>query len=227
MWSGLGASTLATGTFPSLQMCLPSLPPSTRFNSPALSIHSIQPSPLLSALPSPSVSSFSLPPDTNHPPAQRDQSPLSTPQSLFVEPATSQILPSTQLLSGQPWSPRLQETFENWIARLTAAAGLPLSWVDNLEWIDFVHDFLPCATSPSRKVLSTRLIPRIAESYRQLAKGSSKDQNATLQADGWTAVNFHHLIAFMMTVNKKVGFVPHRLREFLQITSPGSHDQCT
>ena len=216
---------LVVGMFPSgsrsSQMPPLSLPPSTRFNSPALNIHSTppspyiltQPSPLLSALPSPSISAFPLP-HMNHLHTQWNQSPMSMPQSLCVEPPTSQILPSTQPLTGQPWSPELQKTFENRIARLTAAAGLPLSWVDNPEWIDFIHEFLPWAASPSRKVLSARLIPCIAKSYRQLAKESLKDQNATVQADGWTAVNFHHLLAFMITVNKKVRLMPHHPRIF-------------
>jgi hypothetical protein len=102
------------------------------------------------------------------------------------------------------WSPELQGVFEVHIARLTASAGLPLSWVDNPEWIDFIHQFLPWAASPSRKVLTTRLIPRVAKSYRQTAKQSTKGQNATIQADGWTGSNFHHLLAFMIAVNKKV-----------------------
>ena len=96
--------------------------------------------------------------------------------------------------------------FETCIARLTASAGLPLSWVDNPEWIDFIHRFLPGATSPSRRVLTARLIPHVAEIYRQMAKECSKGQNATIQADGWTGVNFHHLLGFMITVNKRVQF---------------------
>ena len=219
----------------SSQMPPLSLPSLTRFNSPALNINSMppspyistqpspyvstqpspyiptQPSPLLSTLPSPSISAFPLP-HMNHLHTQWNQSPISMPQSLCVEPPTSQILPSTQLLTGQPWSPELQKIFENWIARLTATASLLLSWVDNPEWINFIHEFLPWATSPSRKVLSTCLIPCIAESYRQLAKESLKDQNATVQADGWTAVNFHHLLAFMITVTKKVRLMPRCLR---------------
>lgn len=107
------------------------------------------------------------------------------------------------------WSPELQAKFETCLARLTAAAGLPLSWVDNPEWIDFVHQFLPGAISPSRKVLTTRLVPRAAESYRQLAKEVSKDQNATIQGDGWTGINFHHLLGFMISVNRKVRSMHH------------------
>jgi hypothetical protein len=83
------------------------------------------------------------------------------------------------------------------------AASLPLSWVDNPEWIDLVHQFLPMARSPSRKVLTTRLVPRLVEEYRKTTKELLRDQNATIQADGWTGANFHHLLAFMITAKKK------------------------
>ena len=101
----------------------------------------------------------------------------------------------------------LQRAFEIRITRLTAAAGLPLSWVDNPEWIDFVGQFLPAAKSPSRKVLTNRLIPLVVDEYRKVTKEYSKDQNATIQADGWTAINFHHLLAFMITVAKRVRYI--------------------
>ena len=120
-WSG---ATLVPGILPlgsgSSLMLPPSLPPSTRFNSPALSIHSTLPSPstsaqqspLLSALPSPSFSTFPLF-YTDHPPAQPNQSLASMPQSLLVEPAISQTGQSMQLLNGQPWSPVIQKVFED------------------------------------------------------------------------------------------------------------------
>ena len=220
VWTG---ATLVSGMFSSGSrsslMPPPSLPPSTHFNSPALSIHStlpspsisVQQSPLLSALPSPSIGTLPLF-HIDYPTMQPDQSPASTPRSLFAEPATSQTSQTVRLLNGQPWSPEIQGVFENRIARLTAAAGLPLSWVDNPEWIDFIHQFLPWATSPSRKVLSARLVPHAAVKYRQHSKESAKGQNATIQADGWTAVNFHHLLAFMITTNKKVPSPQSRFR---------------
>jgi len=37
-----------------------------------------------------------------------------------------------------------------------------------------------------------------------VAKESSRSQNATIQADGWTGVNFIHLLTFMIAVKKKV-----------------------
>ncbi|KAL4081226.1 hypothetical protein J3A83DRAFT_4185076 [Scleroderma citrinum] len=36
--------------------------------------------------------------------------------------------------------------------------------------------------------------------YKQAAKSASKGCQATLQTDGWTGINFHHLIAIMVTI---------------------------
>jgi hypothetical protein len=215
--------TSVPGIFPSgstsSQMLPPSLPPSTRFNSPALHLQtsalpspaiSTLPSPQLSALPSPFINTFPLSNGSHHPLYLSDQSPaMSTPLSLCVEPATSHALQPTPPSGWGNWSQALQEKFEMRIARLTASAGFPLSWVDNPEWIDFIYEFLPAAKSPSRKALTARLIPKIVEHYRQIAKDSSRGQNATIQADGWTASNFHHLLAFMIAVKKKVGSATH------------------
>lgn len=226
-WSG--STELAPGMLPSgsksLQMLPPSLPPSTRFNSPALNsgltlqspslftlpspIVSAHQSPLLSALPSPITNDLAFP-FKNHLSIQCDQGPALTLQPPYADTAVQ--VPQVT------WSPELQAIFETSIARLTASAGLTLSWVDNPEWINFTHLFLPWATSPSRKVLTTRLIPRAAKSYRQTAKQFSRDQNATIQADGWTGLNFHHLLAFMITVNKQVGSTFSDSEKFLKFT---------
>ena len=53
---------------------------------------------------------------------------------------------------GPIWTTERQAMFENRLARLTASAGLPLAWVDNVEWLLFLQDFLPAATPISRKV---------------------------------------------------------------------------
>ena len=94
--------------------------------------------------------------------------------------------------------------FENHIARLTVSAGFPLSWVDNTEWIDFCTKFLPAASLPSRKTLTRRLLPAAVEELRASAKAAAKGHETTLQADGWTGINNHHLLAFMITANGKV-----------------------
>jgi hypothetical protein len=102
------------------------------------------------------------------------------------------------------WSPEFQPKFEERVARLTVAMGLPLSWVDNPKWIDLINDFLPAARSPSQKVLTNRLIPIAAKRYEDAAKAVARNSNATLQADRWMGKNFHHLLAFMIAVNKQV-----------------------
>jgi hypothetical protein len=168
------------GMFPSgsgsLQMLpSPSLPPS-RLASLALHLQmSTLPSPANSAAPSPQLSALSFPLINVLP------SPFG---NAHVEPAAFHTSQPAQPSSWGDWSQDLQKQFEIQIARLTAAAGLPLSWVDNLEWIDFVHWFLPAAKSPSRKVLTTRLIPHVVEEYCRVSKESSGGQNATIQADG-------------------------------------------
>jgi hypothetical protein len=103
-----------------------------------------------------------------------------------------------------PWTPQQQKSFETRIARLTASAGLPLSWVDNVEWIDFCQEFVPAAKSPSRKTLTRRLLPTAVAELRRDAKASVKGFEATVQGDGWTGENHHHLIAFMVSVEGKV-----------------------
>ena len=106
--------------------------------------------------------------------------------------------------SGGGWSTARQELFENLLARLTASANLPFSWVDNPVWQTFCDEFIPAAKLPSRKVLTTRIIPRLVTELRDAAKAEAKGKNVTVQADGWTGENHHHLIAFMITAEKKV-----------------------
>jgi len=208
-WSGQSGVTPLPSNFPSglrsSQMLPPSLPPSTRFNSPALHLQiSPLPSPMISALPSPQLSALASPLIDTFPlsygnyygnPLHPNHSPaVSTPHSLHAELVTSHVSQTTLPLGLGDWSQELQVNFETQIARLTASAGLPLSWVDNPEWIDFIHQFLPAAKSPSRKVLMTRLIPHLVKDYRQVAKDSSRDQNATIQSDGWTGVNVRNFV---------------------------------
>jgi hypothetical protein len=44
-----------------------------------------------------------------------------------------------------PWSDARQMRFEERMIRLTASAGLPLSWVENPEWLNFCTEFIPQA----------------------------------------------------------------------------------
>lgn len=126
--------------------------------------------------------------------------PLSRSQSFSVLRRS----PLNSADSGFQWSKEKQKSFENRIARLTASAGFPLSWVDNAEWIDFCTEFLPAAKLPSRKTLTRRLLPAAVEALRASARAAAKGHEATLQADGWTGTNNHHLLAFMITANGQV-----------------------
>ena len=103
-----------------------------------------------------------------------------------------------------PWTSERQNLFESRIARITASAGLPLAWIENVEWQAFVDDFIPQAQLPSRKVLTSRIIPAELQQYQALSKSRVNGKNATAQCDGWTGENFHHFIAFTMTVNREV-----------------------
>ena len=171
-------------------MLPPSLP-STRACSPAASTSA------LPALPSP-YANLMIPLGDN---------PLLSPALSCSDYPTSRSRSQSVLIDNSGvWLPEYQGKFEERIARLTVSAGLPLSWVDNPEWIDFVNDFLPSARSPSRKVLTNRLIPTAAKIHKNAAKTAAKNQNITLQADGWTGVNFHHLLAFMIAFNRQVWF---------------------
>ncbi|KAH9024118.1 hypothetical protein EDB84DRAFT_1440775 [Lactarius hengduanensis] len=101
------------------------------------------------------------------------------------------------------WSEGRQTRFEERLIRLTASAGLPLLWVENPEWLDFCVEFLPQARSPSRKVLTRRLLPQALSEFQSKAKEQMKGKTATASCDGWTGENFHHYIAFMVMADKK------------------------
>lgn len=102
------------------------------------------------------------------------------------------------------WTEGQQAAFERGLARITASAGFALNWVENPEVVAFFQMFMPQATLPSRGVLTRRIIPQtlnvLRKDVRQLRPGAL----GTLQADGWTGLNSHHLIAFMFAVEGKV-----------------------
>lgn len=117
-------------------------------------------------------------------------------------PSTSRVTP--RVSSGQLWTASSQKEFENHIARITVSANLPLSWVDNPEFVTFMDKYIPAAASPSRKVLTKRIIPKLVDELQTAAKKETRGKNATVQADGWTGGNHRHLVAFMITAEKKV-----------------------
>ena len=105
------------------------------------------------------------------------------------------------------WSDACQMHFEERMIWLTASAGLPLSWVENLEWLNFCTEFIPQAKSLSRKVLTRCLLPRTLGELQSQAKQCASGKNATASCDGWTGENFYHYIAFMIVVGKEVGCI--------------------
>ena len=78
--------------------------------------------------------------------------------------------------------------------------------MESPAWLSFCDDFFPSAViNPTRKVLTTRIIPTEVEAYRKRAQSACKGMLATIQCDGFNPKNRHHIIAFMLTVpDKKV-----------------------
>ena len=101
------------------------------------------------------------------------------------------------------WSSANQARFSSLVAHITASCGFPFLWVENPEWIAFCNEFVPGAQPISRKSLANRWIPAEAEKYRDAAKARVKGTLATLQCDGWSGVNSHHFLAFMITTSNR------------------------
>ncbi|KAF8956007.1 hypothetical protein BDZ97DRAFT_1618886, partial [Flammula alnicola] len=102
------------------------------------------------------------------------------------------------------WSSARKKNFERRILRLTASAGFPLSWVSNPEWHKFCDEFVPGAPNVTRKVLTKRILREVVAEFRAEVKRKTKGKEVTIQGDGWTGLNNHHLNAFMITADKKV-----------------------
>ena len=111
-------------------------------------------------------------------------------------------------VGAQPdWTEARQFFFERLLIRLTASAGLPLTWVENPEFLSLCNKFIPAAKVPSRKVLTSRLLPRAVDGIRLEIRKAVTGMHATAQADGWSGINSHHYIAFMATVNGNVSML--------------------
>ena len=106
----------------------------------------------------------------------------------------------------QPWSDDKKKRWERLLIHLTASANFPLMWVQNPVWHTILDEFLPQAPRISRKVLTRRLLRDAAADLRAKAKIAVQGKQVTMQADGWTGINHHHLIAFMVTCDKMVLF---------------------
>lgn len=91
------------------------------------------------------------------------------------------------------------------MANITASCGFSFNWVENQAVRSFMNEFFPFANSISSYQLSNRIVPREVERFRQAAKNRCRGSDVTLQTDGWTGINFHYLVAFMITTaNREV-----------------------
>ncbi|CDO69480.1 hypothetical protein BN946_scf184817.g40 [Trametes cinnabarina] len=90
----------------------------------------------------------------------------------------------------------------------------------NPIWIEFVEEFISGHSAPnptpSRKVLTTRIIPGTVKQYRSIAQLACKGKLVTIQCDGFTAANRRHLVSFMVTCERKV----YTVRTFDTSTEP-------
>lgn len=102
------------------------------------------------------------------------------------------------------WSPARVKAFEHKILRLTASAGFPLSWVENPEFHALQDEFITGSPRISRKVLTKRILCDVVTEFHEVVKQQTVGKEATIQSDGWTGINNHHLVAFMITADKKV-----------------------
>ncbi|KAG2068965.1 hypothetical protein BDR04DRAFT_1022879, partial [Suillus decipiens] len=97
------------------------------------------------------------------------------------------------------WTPVLQECFKTHMSNITASCGFSFNWVENQAVHSFMNEFFPFANSISSYQLSNCIIPHEVERFQQAAKNHCCGSDATLQTDGWTGINFHYLVAFMIT----------------------------
>jgi hypothetical protein len=97
------------------------------------------------------------------------------------------------------WTSGHQARFNSRVARLTAACGFAFQWVNNPEWIAFCNEFVPSASHIDRRSLANKYIPAEVKKFRDAAISRSKGLEATIQCDGWSGINFHHYLAFMVT----------------------------
>ena len=131
----------------------------------------------------------------------------STSSSRSASPAVprKRTLSHRSSLGVPEWSRSMQEQFEQSITRITASANLPFSWVENEHLERFVTTFVhPDAKLPSRKSLTTKLIPNELSVFRDTVQRKVLNSEVTASCDGWTGANYHHYVAFAMTTRKEV-----------------------
>jgi hypothetical protein len=103
-----------------------------------------------------------------------------------------------------PFSPDRQARFESRLCRVVASAGIPLTFTSNIEWMLLVDEFIPGIRNVKRDALTRRVLPGVLRELRKDAKASVMGCDATVQCDGWSGLNGHHLIAFMIASNSRV-----------------------
>lgn len=166
-----------------------------------------------SGTPSDLVSSLSFASESIHPSESASQiayhrsGPSSRPPSQLGRRRGSHIMLPPNVpgeLLVPVWSPARVKAFEHRILRLTASAGFPLSWIENPEFHAFQDEFIPGSPHISRKVLTKRILREVVTEFREAVKQKTAGKEATIQSDGWTGINNHHLVAFMITADKKV-----------------------
>ena len=101
------------------------------------------------------------------------------------------------------WTSGHQARFASCVARLTASCGFPFQWVNNPEWLALCNEFIPNATPIDRRSLANKYIPMEAKKFRDAAISRSRGLEVTIQCDGWSGINFHHYIAFMITTSSR------------------------
>ena len=100
------------------------------------------------------------------------------------------------------WSAACTRLFEHWILCLTASTGFPLFWVENPEFQAIWEEFIPGSPHISWKVLTKRILWEVVTEFHEGVKRHVARKEATMQSNGWTGINNHHLVAFMITTNK-------------------------
>ncbi|KAI6038753.1 hypothetical protein EDC04DRAFT_2603676 [Pisolithus marmoratus] len=188
---------------PSSSLLSPVIDPTLLSSTVPGTLHSPAPSPGISPIP---ISIF-LPSTTTSCSGTPTVETLALPTALKHHHLSSQCLPSgtPPPASGMvlQWSSTHQECSEHHIANITASCGFPFNWVENQAVRDFLDDLLPYASHLSSYQLTNCIVPQQVNHYHQAAKDASKGCQGTLQTDGWTGINFHHLVAFMVTTVKQ------------------------
>ena len=100
------------------------------------------------------------------------------------------------------WSKERRDRFDVFMARITASCGFPYTWVENPEVLGFMNEFIPAAQPVRRWRLANKLITAEVAKYRASAIEKCRGCLVTLQCDGWSGINFHHFVVFMIKTNK-------------------------